>query len=85
MDFMGAEMLVIAAVVLGGSRITGGHGTMVGTFLGVFLVLVINNSLILLGIPSYWQKFIVGLLILVGTGITAYQAKRSAVKMPSTT
>jgi simple sugar transport system permease protein len=85
MDFMGAEMLVIAAVVLGGSRITGGHGTMFGTFLGVFLVLVINNSLILLGIPSYWQKFIVGLLILVGTGITAYQAKRSAGKMPSTT
>lgn len=83
MDFMGAEMLVIAAVVLGGSRITGGHGTMVGTFLGVFLVLVINNSLILLGIPSYWQKFIVGLLILVGTGITAYQTKRSALRIPS--
>ncbi|MEH7886655.1 ABC transporter permease [Bacillus sp. JJ1609] len=85
MDFMGAEMLVIAAVVLGGSRITGGHGTMVGTFLGVFLVLIINNSLILLGIPSYWQKFIVGLLILVGTGITAYQTKRSALRTPSIT
>ena len=85
MDFMGAEMLVIAAVVLGGARITGGHGTLFGTFLGVFLVLVINNSLILLGIPSYWQKFIVGLLILVGTGITAYQTKRAAVKLPSMT
>lgn len=85
MDFMGAEMLVIAAVVLGGSRITGGHGTLFGTFLGVFLVLVINNSLILLGIPSYWQKFIVGLLILFGTGITSYQAKKSAIKMPSVT
>ena len=85
MDFMGAEMIVIAAVVLGGARITGGHGTLFGTFLGVFLVLVINNSLILLGIPSYWQKFIVGLLILVGTGITAYQAKRNALKMPSIT
>lgn len=83
MDFMGAELLVIAAVILGGTRITGGHGTVLGTFLGVFLVLIINNSLILLGIPSYWQRFIVGLLILVGTGITAYQATRSTKKLQS--
>jgi len=78
MDLMGTELLVIAAVVLGGARITGGHGTVLGTFLGVFLVLIINNSLILIGIPSYWQKFIVGLMILIGTGITAYQTKKSA-------
>jgi len=78
---LGTEMIVIAAVVLGGTRITGGHGTIVGTLLGLLLVTVMNNSLILLGIPSYWQRFVIGLLIIIGTGITAYQSKKSKVQM----
>ncbi|HHY46487.1 MAG TPA: ABC transporter permease [Firmicutes bacterium] len=76
-DLMGTELVVIAAVVLGGARITGGHGTVLGTLLGLFLVTIITNSLILLGIPSYWQSAVVGMLILVGTGVTAYQSKRA--------
>ncbi len=79
-DMQGIEMIIIAAVVLGGTRITGGHGTMFGTILGLTLIIIINNSLILLGIPSYWQKFMTGLLILIGTGITAYQQLRSRTK-----
>jgi simple sugar transport system permease protein len=62
---------VIAAVVLGGASITGGRGTVLGTVLGVLLIVTINNSLILLNIPSYWQKVMTGLVILVSTGITA--------------
>ncbi len=73
-DLSGREMLVIAAVVLGGTRITGGYGTVTGTILGVLLVTIVNNNLILLGIPSEWQTFVTGLLILIGTGITAYQS-----------
>lgn len=77
-DLVGTELNVIAAVVLGGARLTGGHGSVTGTLLGVALVVIINNSLILLGIPPYWQQAILGVLILAGTGIPAYQAKRRA-------
>lgn len=80
-DLTGMEMLVIAAVVLGGTRITGGFGTITGTLFGVFLVTIINNSLILMGIPSFWQRFVIGMMIVIGTGITAYQSKKSKSKV----
>ncbi len=64
-DIVGMEIDVIAAVVLGGARITGGTGTVTGTLLGVFLVVVINNVLILTGIPSTWQRVVVGSFILM--------------------
>ena len=70
-DLVGMELNVIAAVTLGGASITGGRGTVLGTMLGVFLIVMINNSLILLDVPSYWQKVVTGLVILVSTGITA--------------
>jgi simple sugar transport system permease protein len=83
-DLVGTEMNVIAAVVLGGARITGGHGTIFGTLLGVFLVVIINNSLILLGVPSYWQQVVIGLLILIGIGIPTYQSKRIETRLSAT-
>jgi len=70
---IGYEMTCIAAVVLGGTRISGGHGTVKGTLLGITLLIMINNSLILLGIPTYWSKFVTGILIIIGTGFSAYQ------------
>lgn len=75
-DLIGSELTVIAAVVLGGTRITGGKGSVLGALLGTFLVTMINNTLILIGIPSYWQQAVLGALILLGTGIPAYQSKR---------
>lgn len=77
-DLVGLELNVIAAVVLGGARLTGGHGTVLGTLLGVGLIVVITNSLILLGIPSSWQSAVIGLLILVGTGIPTLHARLAA-------
>lgn len=78
-DLIGSELTVIAAVVLGGARITGGRGTVVGTLLGTFLVTMINRSLILVGIPSYWQQAVLGLLILLGTAVPAYRERRKQV------
>jgi simple sugar transport system permease protein len=71
----GMEMTVIAAVVLGGARVTGGIGTLPGAILGVALVTVMSNSLILIGIPTYWQKVFTGAIIIIGTGVSAYQAQ----------
>jgi simple sugar transport system permease protein len=70
-DLVGTELDVIAAVILGGARITGGTGTVAGTVLGVVLVTLINNVLILAGVPSTWQKVIIGAFILLAGGFFA--------------
>jgi simple sugar transport system permease protein len=76
-DIVGSELNVIAAVVLGGATLTGGRGTVLGTVLGVALVVIMNNSLILLGIPSTWQRVVLGIIIIIGTGVPALQAQRA--------
>jgi simple sugar transport system permease protein len=65
----GTELDIIAAVVLGGANIEGGKGSVVGTLLGVVLVQIVNTSLILVGVPSTWQRIVVGLIVLVSSGI----------------
>jgi simple sugar transport system permease protein len=77
-DVVGSELSVIAAVVLGGAQLTGGKGTVIGTLLGVALVVIMNNSLILIGVPSTWQRVVIGLIILIGTGLPAIQARRAS-------
>lgn len=73
---MGSEMMVIAAVVMGGTRITGGHGTVFGTIVGVILIALVQNNLIMLGVPTHFQTLVVGLIIVIGTSITSIRAKR---------
>ncbi len=70
-DLSGTELGVIAAVVLGGARITGGGGSVIGTILGVILVTLVNNVLILAGIPSTWQTFVVGCFIVLAGAVFA--------------
>lgn len=79
-SLVGLELSVIAAVVLGGARLMGGYGTLTGTLLGVSLIVLVQNSLIVIGIPSKWQFVTIGLLILLGTGLPAWQAKRAAAR-----
>lgn len=79
-DLVGLELSVIAAVVLGGARLAGGYGTLTGTLLGVALIVLVRNSLIVVGIPSTWQSVAIGILILIGTGLPAWQAKRAAAR-----
>ena len=76
-ELVGHELDIIAAVVLGGASIFGGRGSVRGTILGVLLVQLINNSLILIGVPSAWQRAAVGLLLVAGVGVQALAAKRS--------
>ncbi len=75
-NLLGSEMLVIAAVVLGGAAITGGTGSLTGVMLGTLLIVIVQNSMILLGIPTFWQRAALGILIIVGTGISAVQITR---------
>jgi ribose transport system permease protein len=58
------EMYVIAAVVVGGTSLSGGSGRILGTLIGAFIISVIQNGMNLLGIESYTQNVVLGLVIL---------------------
>ncbi|RTL93232.1 ABC transporter permease [Ancylobacter aquaticus] len=76
-DLVGSEINVIAAVVLGGARITGGTGSVVGTLLGVLLVVVVNSVLVMVGIPSTWQRVVVGGFILMAAAFFVFSQKKN--------
>ena len=61
----GYELDAIAAVALGGTSMNGGRGRIWGTFVGVLIIAVLNNGLNILGVSSYYQDVIKGLVILV--------------------
>ena len=73
-EYAGGEMVVIAAIILGGTRMTGGIGTLKGCILGTLLLTMVTNSLILVGISVYWQKVFIGAIIIIGTAIPAIQS-----------
>ena len=62
----GMELRVITAVIIGGASLQGGEGSVLGAFLGTFLMALITNALTLLGVDVYWQTFVIG-----GTLLTA--------------
>jgi ribose transport system permease protein len=59
----GYELQVIAAVIIGGTSLYGGRGTIPGVLVGAALLGVINNGIVLLGLAGYWQELITGLVI----------------------
>lgn len=61
----GLEMNAIAAAVLGGTSLVGGRGSVLGTVIGTFFLMTMSNGLNLLGVPSFWQMIIKGVLIVV--------------------
>jgi rhamnose transport system permease protein len=71
---LGMELKVIAAVVVGGTAIRGGRGTVAGTLLGVILLGAIGPALTFLGISAYWEKAIQGAIILAAVGAEAWPA-----------
>ncbi len=83
-EFIGLELDVLAAVVLGGASIFGGRGSVPGTVLGVLLLVLVNNSLILLGVPTTWQRVVVG-AILVGAAAATALRERGRRPAPSIT
>jgi len=60
------ELYVIAAVVVGGTSLSGGSGRIFGTLIGAFIISVIQNGMNLMGLESYTQQIVLGLVILGG-------------------
>jgi rhamnose transport system permease protein len=74
------ELTVIAAVAIGGAKLTGGSGSVLGVFLGCVLLSCINVGLATLGIDANWQMLTYGLVILVAIGIDGIANKSWKVR-----
>jgi predicted ABC-type sugar transport system permease subunit len=65
---MGFEFDVITAVVVGGTSIFGGIGTIQGTILGALIIGVITNGMIIVNLQSFWQQLAKGLILIIAVG-----------------
>lgn len=59
------ELEAIAACVIGGALLKGGYGSIIGAFLGAFLIAVLRSGLILAGAPSYWYRGFIGVVLVI--------------------
>lgn len=67
------EMIAIASVVLGGTSMSGGVGTIGGTIIGVLVITVLNDGMIMMGVSTFWQMVIKGIVIIVAVVIDLLQ------------
>jgi ribose transport system permease protein len=65
---MGEELRIIAACIIGGCSLSGGRGTVIGGLLGLIFVGFINNGMVLLRVPVYWQNLAMGVILLLAVG-----------------
>ena len=71
------ELNAIAAVVLGGTSLSGGRGTIAGTLIGAFVIGVLADGLVLVGVSEFWQMVIKGLVIILAVILDQFQKRSS--------
>ncbi len=72
---MGFELDSIAAVVIGGTSLSGGKGTIMGTVQGALIIGILNNGLVLLNVSPFWQQVIKGFVILLAVVVEKFNSK----------
>lgn len=72
----GMEMQAVAAVVIGGTSLAGGFGTIVGTLIGVFIMSVLKNGLMTVGLQQQWQVFFTGIAVLLAVLLDIYKTSK---------
>jgi ribose transport system permease protein len=73
---LGYELQVIAAAVIGGVSLTGGRGTVLGAVLGAMIIGLIQNALVLLQVPPYWQQAFIGGIIILAAIVDIVRQRR---------
>ena len=82
----GEELRIIAACIIGGCSLRGGKGTVIGGLLGLIFVGFINNGMVLLRVPVYWQQLVMGVVLLLAVGFDTFSQRwqaRTRGKAPS--
>jgi erythritol transport system permease protein len=76
------ELNAIAAVVLGGTSLTGGRGSITGSLIGAFVIGVLADGLVMLGISEFWQIVIKGAVIVLAVALDQFQVRLQARLLP---
>ncbi len=74
----GQELLGIAGVVIGGTSMSGGSGTLAGTMIGVFIMSILKQGLMSMGLQSHWQTFFTGLVVIGAVLLDQYRISRGS-------
>jgi len=69
---LGAELKAICSAIIGGASMGGGEGSIIGTFLGVMLLAIVNNGFVLLNMSIYWQGVVNGLILVIAITVDAF-------------
>ena len=72
------ELQVVAAVVIGGTSLAGGSGSLIGAFIGVLLISIIASGLVFFGISANWAQFATGVFILAAIALDRFVKRRRA-------
>jgi ribose/xylose/arabinose/galactoside ABC-type transport system permease subunit len=77
---VGFEFSIIAAVILGGTSLSGGKGSLLGSLIGITLLRFVTNGMIMMNIDSYWQNVVSGAVIILAVAVDSYRAKRKEME-----
>ena len=75
---LGMELQVIAAVVIGGTSLSGGRANILGTVVGALLMMTLNVGLQMMGIPNQWQLVVTGIIVLLAVYVDILRRKRAS-------
>jgi erythritol transport system permease protein len=76
------ELNAIAAVVLGGTSLAGGRGSVIGSLIGAFVIGVLADGLVMLGVSEFWQMVIKGVVIVLAVAVDQLQSRLQAKFLP---
>ena len=73
------EIHVIAAVIIGGTSLFGGRGSIYGSFMGAILLSMMTNALVIAGVDYFWQLFIMGIIVLIAVAINNFREGKVSI------
>ena len=77
---VGFEFSIIAATILGGTSLSGGKGSLLGTLIGITLLRFLTNGMIMLNIDSYWQDVVSGIVLILAVALDASRARKKEIE-----